>query len=351
MNQPSPEMKLLKLLFASLLATLPMLAADSAPGKFPAPAKVAAPIKEADLANITLTADAEKRLGITTMVVERRKMERTRLFGGEVVLPARGAARRSPNGTAQSSMAMIPPSTPAELVKHAQAQVDADGQVEQARVQLDAARIAFARAEQLLRDKVGSVRTVDETRTQVATAEVNLRTAEARRELLGPPLMDPSGQPLLWVRVPVYVGDLAKLNTTAAAGVGSLNQAAGVPTLPAKLVSAPPSANAAASTVDLFFEIANKDGALRLGQKVGVTIPLRDEEESLVVPWSAVVHDFHGGTWVYENVGTLAYARRRVEVSRVVGAEAVLTRGLKPGAKVVSAGVAELFGTEFGVGK
>ena len=103
--------------------------------------------------------------------------------------------------------------------------------------------------------------------------------------------------------------------------------------------------------MDLFYEVANRDGALRLGQKVGVTIPVRGEEESLVVPWSAVVHDVQGGTWVYENTGPLAYTRRRVEVSRVAGSEAVLARGVKPGARIVTAGVAELFGTEFGVGK
>ena len=116
-------------------------------------------------------------------------------------------------------------------------------------------------------------------------------------------------------------------------------------------MAAPPSANAAASTVDLFYEVTNKDSALRLGQKVGVTIPFRDEEESLVAPWSAVMHDVQGGTWVYENIGPLAYARRRVQVSRVVGNDAVLSGGVKPGAKVVTAGAAELFGTEFGVGK
>jgi multidrug efflux pump subunit AcrA (membrane-fusion protein) len=130
-----------------------------------------------------------------------------------------------------------------------------------------------------------------------------------------------------------------------------LNDAPGVATLIAKPVAAPPSANAAASTVDLFYEVPNKDGGLRLGQKVGVTIPYRGEEESLVAPWSAVMHDVQGGTWVYENTGPLAYTRRRVQVSRVAGDEAVLSGGVKPGAKVVTAGAAELFGTEFGVGK
>lgn len=339
-------MKLRHLVLTILLVTPRLFAADS--GKFPAPAKVEKPGKEADLANLTLTAEAEKRLGITTVPAERKKMPRTRLFGGEIILSARGADGSS---AGNSALTILSTTTAADLVKLAQAQIDADGQVEQAKVQLDAAKVALGRAEQLLKDKAGSARVAEEAQVQVGTAAVNLRTAQARRELLGPPVMDASKQALLWVRVPVYVGDLARLRIEAAAMLGGLNDAAGAAKLSAKPVSAPPSANAAASTVDLFYEVANKEGALRLGQKVGVTIPFVGEEESLVVPWSAVVHDVQGGAWVYENTGALAYTRRRVEVIRVAGAEAVLARGVKPGARIVTEGVAELFGTEFGVGK
>lgn len=324
-----------------LLVASRLCAADS--GKFPAPAKVEKPGKEADLANLTLTAEAEKRLGIVTVAAERKRMPRARLFGGELILPA--------GGEGKSALTVLSTTTAADLVKLAQAQIDADGQVEQAKLQLDAARLALARADRLLKDKAGSARVAEEARAQVETAGVNVRTAQARRELLGPPVTDAGRQPLLWVRVPVYVGDLARLRTDAEAQAGGLSDAAGAATLPAKPVSAPPSANAAASTVDLFYEVANRDGALRLGQKVGVTISVRGEEESLVVPWSAVVHDVQGGSWVYENTGPLAYTRRRVEIIRVAGAEAVLARGVKPGARIVTAGVAELFGTEFGVGK
>jgi hypothetical protein len=336
-------------LVAAMLGGFPLRAADS--GKFPAPAKVGMPTKEADLATVTLTADAEKRLGITTAAVVRRKVERTRFFGGEVILPARAAGDDNTNNVGQSVFAILPSLTPADLVRLAQSQIDADGQVEQAKVTLEAARVALARAEQLLRDKAGSARTVDEARSQFSTAEVGLHTARARRDLLGPPVLDIANQPLLWLRVPVYVGDLGKLDTAIEARVGDL---AGVPvaaSFTARPVIAPPSANAAASTVDLFYELANTNGTFRLGQKVGVTLQLRTEAESLVVPWSAVMHDVYGGTWVYENAGPLTYVRRRVQVSRVAGDDAVLARGVKSGVPVVTAGAAELFGTEFGVGK
>ena len=82
-----------------------------------------------------------------------------------------------------------------------------------------------------------------------------------------------------------------------------------------------------------------------------IAVALKSSEESLVVPWSAILHDLNGGTWVYENVSPQVYARRRVEVRLVMDGLAILTRGLAPGVKVVSVGAAEIFGTEFGTGK
>ena len=79
-----------------------------------------------------------------------------------------------------------------------------------------------------------------------------------------------------------------------------------------------------------------------------MTLPLKGEDESLAVPRAALIRDIHGGAWVYEKTGDHAYARRRVLVDRVVGDLAVLASGPKPGAKVVTDGAAELFGTEFG---
>jgi membrane fusion protein, heavy metal efflux system len=61
-----------------------------------------------------------------------------------------------------------------------------------------------------------------------------------------------------------------------------------------------------------------------------------------------VVYDIHGGTWVYEQVGPRRYTRRRVVVGYTVGTDAVLASGPSAGAKVVTAGVQELFGAETG---
>jgi len=115
-------------------------------------------------------------------------------------------------------------------------------------------------------------------------------------------------------------------------------------------VSAPPSADAVATTVDLFYELANGDGRLYPGQRLAVTLPMRSSHKSLVVPLKAVLYDVHGGRWVYEQTGPGVYVRRRVAVRYVDAAKAVLASGPTAGAKIVTDGAVELFGTEFGVG-
>jgi multidrug efflux pump subunit AcrA (membrane-fusion protein) len=84
---------------------------------------------------------------------------------------------------------------------------------------------------------------------------------------------------------------------------------------------------------------------------VSVQLSLAAEDSGLTIPYSAVVYDIHGATWVYEDLGEGAYARGRVEIARHVGDRVVVSRGLAPGTRVVTVGAAELFGTEFGAGK
>jgi hypothetical protein len=338
-------MKSIRTLLLLLCVAFPSWKALSAEPKN-SPATVPKPMKEAELGTIILTPEAEKRLGIETALVTRRKVERTRVFGGELIMPPNSGAT---NG--QTIFAILPALSPTELIRIAEAQIDADSQIERAKVQFDAAKVTLGRAEKLVAEKAGSARAVDDAKAQVALAEAAVRAAQARRELLGAPVLDFMNLKAFWVRTPVYVGDFSRLNTSAEAHVGNLAAEPGTNTHSAKPVKGPPSANAAASTVDLFYELANEGGVFRFGQKVGVSIPLLETEESLVVPWSAVINDINGGSWVYENTAPHTFVRRRVAVRRVAGKDAVLDAGPKVGAKIVTVAVAELFGTEFGVGK
>ena len=103
--------------------------------------------------------------------------------------------------------------------------------------------------------------------------------------------------------------------------------------------------------MDFYFELPNADARFRPGERVSVSLPLTTAESNLVAPWAAVLHDIHGGQWVYEQTAPQTFVRRRVVVERVVGNDAVLASGPPVGAKLVTAGAAELFGTELGGGK
>lgn len=328
------------------------------PGKSQAPATSSATppakiITENDLASIVLSAEAEQRLGITTAAIVMQKVVRSRTLGGELLLPL-GRVTSSSNAVPTSSKSvysLLPAMTPTELVRVAEMQVDADGQVAAAQVQLDGARVALTRAENLVASKAGTQRAVDEALTQVQLAEAAQQTARERRALLGASLFDAVRKDVLWVRVPVYAGDLDRINGSAPASVGSLGHGTNALRRAARPVAGPFSSAAASATVDLFYELDNADGTLRPGQKVTVAVPLAGEAESAVVPAAAVLYDIHGGAWVYENTAPRTFTRRRIEVRYVSDAGAVLARGPRPGVKVVTAGAAELFGTEFGIGK
>lgn len=375
----------------------------------PAPAaKVSRTAKEDDFNTLTLTKQAETRLGIRTAAVERKAVPRVRVLGGEITLPPgrtlivaaplNGTLRASeggmpaPGATVKKGQTLVlldPLLTPEAKATLAASAVDAEGQVKSAQTQVEGSEIALTRARKLHSERVGSQRNVDEAKERHDLAVQALAAATARRDLLTRVVGDlekgtatpirvsapeggmlrsvsalpgqcvPSGATLfevidpsrVWVRLGVYVGDLPELAANADVRVGNLADLPGAAARRARLVQAPPSANALAATVDLFYELDNKDGRLRPGQRVGVHVPLKSRESNLVVPWSAVIHDIHGGTWVYENSKPLTYTRLRVVVHYVAGDLAVLTAGPAVGTKVVTEGAAELFGTEVGFAK
>ena len=338
-------------------ASLAVFIAGCKPANRPPATKASGPpakvITENDLSTIVLKPEAEQRLGIATVALEVKKVERSRPLGGELLLPL----GRTDSGTnasldfGKSIFSLLPSMTPAELVRVGEMQVDANGQVAATQVELDAAKVALERAQNLVAGSAGTQRGVDDARTRLQLAEAALQTARERRALLGAPLFAAIRTNVLWVRVSVYVGDLDQMNRAAPATVSSLGGSRNKSVRAARPVAVPFSPASAPATADLFYELDNADGKLRPGEKVSVAVPLQGETESLVVPAAAVLYDIHGGTWVYENTAPQAFTRRRVEVRYVNGNDAVLARGPKPGAKIVTAGAAELFGTEFGIGK
>ena len=66
-----------------------------------------------------------------------------------------------------------------------------------------------------------------------------------------------------------------------------------------------------------------------------------------VIPYSAVLYDVNGGTYVYISPEPLTFVRAPITVDNIDGETAVLLDGPSTGTAVVTVGAAELFGAEF----
>jgi hypothetical protein len=262
-----------------------------------------------------------------------------RIFSGEIVTPLAA-------GTHQ--VAPVLGGSLDEVLRLADLQAAADGRILQARVQMDASRIAVERAQKMLSAEAGSMRGVDEAKTSLALAEAALATAQAQRDLLGSPV-GKGGVKRAWVRTAISSGEAARLDPNAPASIQNLalNSSPGNATP----VSGPPTASALAGTIDWYYELTGTH-AFRAGERVKVEIPVRESTREVpVIPHKAVLHDIHGGQWVYAHTSAHTYTRRRVQIARTAGNDAVLSSPLPAGTRVVTDGAAELFGTEFVTGK
>lgn len=383
---------------AMILASSGCAAQKAAESQKPAPpAKVENAVAQGDLATVTLSSEAETRLGIRTAPVEFTNVTRTRTLAGEVVLPPDATIIVSAPmaGTILSAgdlpaagsyvkkgqtvfrlLPLLPPERDARAL--------AQKELTDAQTRVDSAKTKLDRAEALLREKAGSVKQVEQAREELALAESSLKASREKLDRINrsplagdtsiavaspedgmiqkvhvgkgqnvagsTALFEVASLKAIWVRIPVYAGDVASIDRRQPAKVHNLGDAPGSPILTARPIDAPPTANPDAATIDLYYGLPG-GGPFRPGQKVGVTLTLTGAQEGLVVPHSAIIRDINGGEWVYEKLAPLKYARRRVEVGHVSGSHAVLARGPAVGAEVVISGAAELFGTEFGGGK
>jgi hypothetical protein len=69
-----------------------------------------------------------------------------------------------------------------------------------------------------------------------------------------------------------------------------------------------------------------------------------------VVPYSSLIYDPKGRTWIYTSPQPRTFVRQQVEVDRIDGDEVLLSEGPTVGTEVASVGVAEIYGAETGVG-
>lgn len=69
------------------------------------------------------------------------------------------------------------------------------------------------------------------------------------------------------------------------------------------------------------------------------------------IPYASLLYQPDGATFVYTNPEPRTYVRETVTVQEIAGDEVVVTAGPATGVAVVTVGAAELWGTEFKIGK
>jgi len=386
-----------------LCATMAAGACSSPPpstGKAAPPATVTgAQPREAELATLTLSEEAERRLGVEVVAAVEKPLPVVREIAGELTVPpgrtmlvaaptagvvsagAQGGLRPGAHVRAGQELFRLAPL----VAMQRDLQVSYESDAAAAKARYDAARTQLERARQLLADRAGSQRSVEQADQEHRQAEAAYQAASARLERLrenplesdvvvpinapgagvvrqvmvasgvqvsaGTPLAEIVDGRVLWIRLPLYPGDARELDANQPAAVRPLGSDQAAASTQARRVQGPPLADAAAVSMDVYFEIDNAGWAWRPGERAMVSLPLLASESGIVVPASAIVYDMNGGAWVYARTAPHQYQRRRVLPLRTAGGQVLVGGTVRPGDNVVSAGVAEIFGAEFGHGK
>ena len=387
---------------AIIISSSKLIAKTSDPEK-PTTLQVQKIIHENDLNLVYLNDNSFQKLGIEIALIKRETMNKPKTYGGEIVLPPGNKVNISApiSGRLISiNTASLKPGEPlkaGQLLYRIQPTLSADARanlvsglaeaeslVKTAQSQVDAAEMTLVRAKKLLDNLVGSQRNVDEANASYQIAMRNFEAANAKKHALnqvvnsgaispieirspqtgiisnifavsnqfisaGNPIIEISALSSLWVRVPLPLGDLNEVDPHAMATVSQLSNTINTPSLLAKPINAPPTADPLTSSVHLYYAIQNQQSTLSPAQRVSVTLNTFYKSINVIaIPRSAIVIDIHGGSWVYLEKSKNTFERKRVFVDHVSGNHAIISRGPTEGTRVVVNGALELFGVETG---
>lgn len=93
------------------------------------------------------------------------------------------------------------------------------------------------------------------------------------------------------------------------------------------------------------------DVSLEPGQQVLLRVanPVGGDQAK-IVPYSSVIYDVAGNSWLYTNPEPLVFIRQKIVIERILGSLVVLSAGPEAGTRIVSVGAAELMGVEQNIG-
>ena len=86
----------------------------------------------------------------------------------------------------------------------------------------------------------------------------------------------------------------------------------------------------------------------KAAERIGVETVL---VSGLVIPYSAVIYDTEGNTWIYTNPAPFTFVRALIVIDRIEGDLAFLSERMGADDPIVTVGVIEIYGAETGVSK
>jgi biotin carboxyl carrier protein len=290
------------------------------------PAKVE-PTGEGDLKRLVLTEDAVRRLAIKTDQVRDAQVARKRIVGGEVMAVPEAATIV----TASSAGTIAAPTS---------------GSIPAVGAQLSSGQVIL----RLLPS--GTNKTPVDVKAPRAAVLTRLDATPGQAVGAGEPLFEVADTSKVLVHVPVYVSDVDKLDRSQPASVLPLAQGDQAAGITAKLAEMPPSGGSQAVSEGVYYMVDGAGHGLMPGQRVRVEFALAGSgAQQKVIPYASVIYDLNGDTWAYTNPAPLTFVRGHIAVDYIDGDLAVLSDGPAAGTVVVTAGAAELYGTETGIGK
>ncbi len=168
-------------------------------------------------------------------------------------------------------------------------------------------------------------------------------------------------QGLIRVRVPLTAGDMAKVAQGQPARIVTMDdddEDDDDEELEADVLDADDIGDVeddddgASNASTLYYQVKAANHNLTPGQGVRVKLSVAGSgDRRLVVPYSALIYDLNGDTWIYISPEPLVFTRHPVTVEYVEGDLAVLLDGPPVGTMVATVGVPELYGADTGIGK
>jgi multidrug efflux pump subunit AcrA (membrane-fusion protein) len=243
----------------------------------------------------------------------------------------------------------------------------AEKDVNDARAAFSAARTNYETAQKKLQDLQGFARDQelkaaaaqrDAARGRLESAQAQLNYSRIASPIDGVVTDLPyyagetpqSGQPIVTVMDTSQVIARTHVSPTEAAELKPGDEAniigpGGIP-YPAKVTQVSPALDAANSTVEVWVQADNKDGALRPGTSVKVEMIAQTVSNALVIPEKAVLTSPGGATFAIVIDQNNVPHRRKISVGIRDGGKAQVTDGLDSGQRVATTGAFELFKLE-----